>query len=77
MNFQQRFIAGVVIVLGVWLILATAECRRLARAADTGEREAWAEVCRLRATLTAHGIDVDAMETNLIEPETTPQTTQR
>lgn len=61
----DRFIFGLLVTWLVCLALSWMMSVQKARQLDEAQNsafEAWGEVMRLRATLSAHGIDVDAME---------------
>ena len=64
MTFPERSLILVIVTVIVMNSICAAKQIHRIREASKSETKAWAEVARLRATLTAHGIDFDLIESN-------------
>jgi len=64
MSPAERVLVILLVIVLVAVNLAGAKLERRIRTAEASEREAWAEVERLRATLAAHEINFDPTESN-------------
>ena len=64
MTPAERVLFTLLVIVVIGVNLAGAKLERRIRTAEASEREAWAEVERLRATMAAHGVDFDLIESN-------------